>query len=143
MSQVRGVSPTRPCPFAVGAGGRAVEGGLEQAAGEFGVLSEPEAVAPDVDDVAVMHKPVDQGGGHEFVAEDLAPFFKVLVAREDRGGMLVAPAHQLEEEHRAIARDRHVADLVDQDSQPTKRLRSWGGRHYLRFGWTSGTWGTL
>lgn len=81
--------------------------------GEFGVL--PETAARDVDDVAVMHEAVDQCNGHSFVAEDFAPFFEVLVlvAREDRGRRFVAPAHQLEDEHRAILRDRQIAYLGD------------------------------
>jgi len=53
------------------------------------MLPEPEAVAADVDDVVVMHEPVDQRGGDEFVPEELAPFFKALVVREDRGRLLV------------------------------------------------------
>jgi len=40
---------------------------------EIGVLTHPEAVAPDVDDVAVVQEAIDKSGGHDFVAEDLAP----------------------------------------------------------------------
>ena len=49
---------------------------------EVGVLTHAEAVAADVDDVAMVQEPVDQRSGHDFVAKDLAPFFKALVARK-------------------------------------------------------------
>jgi GNAT superfamily N-acetyltransferase len=39
----------------------------------LGVMAHPEGVAADVDDVAAVKKPVDQRGGHDLVAEDLAP----------------------------------------------------------------------
>jgi hypothetical protein len=45
---------------------------------EVGVLSHPEAVAADVDDVKVVEEAVDQGGGHDVIAEDLAPLLEVL-----------------------------------------------------------------
>jgi hypothetical protein len=31
-------------------------------------------VAPDTDDLAVVHDPIDEGNGHHFVPEDIAPF---------------------------------------------------------------------
>lgn len=54
-----------------------------QATGEFGVLPEPEAVTPDVDDVAVMREPVDQCGGHRFVAERLDRHFHKVPTRDN------------------------------------------------------------
>ncbi len=39
---------------------------------EFGVAAHPVAVAPDVHDMAAVEQPVQQGGGHDFVAEDAA-----------------------------------------------------------------------
>jgi len=41
--------------------------------------SHPVAVAPDVDDVAVVQDTVDQRGRHDVVAEHAAPFFEPLV----------------------------------------------------------------
>lgn len=64
------------------------------------------AVAADVHDWAVVERPVDELCSHDLVAKDLAPPLETLVAREARRGMLVAPGDDLEEEHRADARDR-------------------------------------
>src|SRR5947208_3362028 len=66
---------------------------------ELGVMSHPIAVAPDVDDVAVMDKAVDQRTRHDVVTEDLAPLLEALVRREHGGGMLVAATHELKEVH--------------------------------------------
>jgi hypothetical protein len=79
------------------------------------VLPHPEAVAADVDDVAVVEQPVDQGCSHDLIAEDLAPLLEALVAGQHGGGVLVAAAHELEEVHRAGAGDRQVADLIDDE----------------------------
>ena len=69
--------------------------------GEFGVMTHPVAVAADVDDVAVMDEAIDECSGHDFVAQDFAPFLEALVGREDGGGDLVASVYELEKEHGA------------------------------------------
>ncbi len=51
----------------------------EQDSGESGVLPQPEAAAADVDDVAVMQEAVYACGGHDIVAQDLAPVLEALV----------------------------------------------------------------
>jgi tetratricopeptide (TPR) repeat protein len=81
------------------------------------VLAHPVAVAADVDDVAVMDEPVDRGTGHDVVTDDLAPLLEALVAGEHGGGALVAPAHELAEEHGPGAGDGQVADLVDDEER--------------------------
>ena len=70
-------------------------------------------VASDVNDMAVMHEPIDQGCCHNFIAQDVAPFLKAFVRCEDRGGMFVARVDQLKEQDRSIAIDRQVTDLID------------------------------
>lgn len=86
---------------------------------EIAVVSDAVAVAPDRHDVAVVQDPVDQRRRHRLIAEDVAPLadvpsaLKALVARHHRRGPLVAPGHQLEEEHGPARADRQVADLVD------------------------------
>ena len=77
------------------------------------VVAHPVAVAANVDDVAMMEQAIDQRSGHEIVTEDLAPFVEGLVRGQDGGGGFVAAGHELEEEHGAVAIDREVADLVD------------------------------
>ncbi len=81
------------------------------------LLFEPIRVAPDVDGDRVMQDPVEDRGGNNPVAEDLAPAAEALVGREDHRAPLVAAANELEEEVGAGAIDRQVADLVD-DQQP-------------------------
>jgi hypothetical protein len=86
---------------------------------------EPIAVAADVDDVAVMDQAIDQRGGHHLVAKDLALLGKALVRREHGAGVFVAARHELEEEHRARARDGQIADLVDdQERRKAQRLHA-------------------
>src|SRR5690606_40246716 len=80
---------------------------------EIGMSTHAEAVAADVDDVAVMEEPVDQRRGHDFIAEDFAPLLEALVAGMHGGSMLVPASHELEEVHGAGPRDRQIADLID------------------------------
>lgn len=80
-------------------------------------MPHPVAVAADVDDVAVVEQPIDQRPSHEIVAEDLAPFVEGLVRGQDGGGRLVPAGHELEEEHGAVARDRQIADLVNDEQR--------------------------
>jgi hypothetical protein len=46
---------------------------------ELGVLAHGVAVTANRDEMAVVHKPIDQRRRHHLVAEDLAPFLKALV----------------------------------------------------------------
>ena len=61
-----------------------VEGCNVKAASEFRVLPQSIAAPTDVADVAVMHEPIDQRGGHDIVATNLTPVFKAFVRREHR-----------------------------------------------------------
>jgi hypothetical protein len=80
---------------------------------QIGMVPHAAAVAADVDDVTVMHEAIDQRRRHDVVAEDLAPRLETLVRRQHGRRVFVPPGHELEEEHRARAIDREVADLVD------------------------------
>ena len=86
------------------------------------MLPEAVAVPPNVDDVAMMDEPVDQGRRHHVVPEDLAPLLEPFVAREDGRRVFVAPGEQLEEQHGPGPRDREIADLVN-DHQTRKDER--------------------
>ena len=46
---------------------------------EFGVLSHAVAVAADRHEMAVVDQAIDEGRGHDLIAEDVAPFFEALV----------------------------------------------------------------
>jgi hypothetical protein len=63
--------------------------------------------------MAMVHEAVDEGRGHDFVSEDVAPFLERLVRGEHCGAVLVPTRHQLEEEHRTCGTDRQIADFVD------------------------------
>ena len=93
------------------------------------MLAHPVAVATDVDDLAVVQQPVDEGGGHDLVAEYAAPVLEALVGGEHGRGAFVAGVDELEEEHGSVLGDGQVADLVDheqcgmgEDTQPAGEI---------------------
>ena len=47
-----------------------------------GVLLHPVAAATDVDNMAVVQEPIDEGSGHDLVAQDLTPLLEPFVGRE-------------------------------------------------------------
>ncbi len=77
------------------------------------MLAQAAAVAADADDVAVVQEAVDEGCGHDLVAERGAPFLAALVGSERRGRSFVPRVDELKEEHGAVLADGEVADLVD------------------------------
>ena len=110
-----------PPGYSLSAGGRDLR--LEQS--RLHLLLEPVAVAPDVDGDRVVQQAVEDGGGDDGVAEDLAPGAQALIAGQDDRAPLVAARDELKEEIGALAVDGDVADLVDdqqlrlrQDLQP-------------------------
>jgi hypothetical protein len=64
-----------------------------------------------------MQDAVDEGGSHDLIAYDLAPFLEALVSREDGGGVFVASAHEPEEEDCTGLANRQVADFVDHEQR--------------------------
>ena len=50
------------------------------------MLAELIAGALDLDDLGVMQQTIEQGGGDDLVAEDVAPFAEAAVGGEDHGG---------------------------------------------------------
>src|SRR3954454_16524487 len=74
---------------------------------------EPVAVAAEGDDLGVVDEPVDHGGGHDVVAEDLAPAAERLVAGDDQAGAVGAGRDELEEQVGGLGFERDVPDLVD------------------------------
>ena len=67
--------------------------------------------------MAPVEQPVEQGSGHDLIAEDAAPLLEALVGREHGRGVAVAPVDELEEEDRAALGHRQVADLVDDEER--------------------------
>ena len=93
---------------------------------EVGVLTQPVAGALDLDDDGVVEQAVEQRGGDDGIAEDLAPFGEAAVGGQDHGALLVAGVDQLEEQIAAAGHDRQIADLVDDEEagRQRKRMRS-------------------
>ena len=87
--------------------------GLVQRLPQLGVLPPPVTVTANRDQVAVMDETIDERGGHDVIAEDVAPLFKALIGREHGGRALITARHELKEEHRARTADGQIADLVD------------------------------
>jgi len=67
----------------------------------------------DVGVVGVVDEAVDGRGGHDVVAEGLAPAGEREVGRDDHGPGLVAGCDELEEQRGRCGVEREVADLVD------------------------------
>ena len=86
-------------------------------------MTHPIAVPADVDDVAVMHEPIEERRRHDFIAEDVTPFGEALIRGEHGARPLVPFRHELEEEHRAGPRVGEIADLVNHEE------RRAGGNH--------------
>ena len=82
--------------------------GLLQKAGAA-LFAQAVAVAADGDDVAVVKQAVEDGGGHDRIAEDLAPFADGAVAGDEQAAAFVAARHELEEEVRGVRLERQVA----------------------------------
>ena len=77
----------------------------------------PIAVAADIDDVAVVQQPVDEGRRHHLVPEDSAPFLEAFVGRQHCRGAFVAGIDELEEQHRPVPTDGEIADLIDDEER--------------------------
>ena len=69
--------------------------------GGSGAGSEPEAVVAGLEDVAVVGKPVEQGGGHLGITEHVGPFTEAEVGGDDDAGALVEFAEQVEQQRPA------------------------------------------
>ena len=82
---------------------------------QFRMFAHSVAVAADVDEMAVVQHSIDEGSGHDIIAQDLAPLFEALVGSQHGRGTLVAPIHELEEQHRAGVIDWQIPDLIDDE----------------------------
>ena len=60
----------------------------------------------------MVEQPVQDGGGQDRIAEDLAPVDEALVAGQDDGGALVASGDQAEEQAGLVAGQGQIADFV-------------------------------
>jgi len=67
-----------------------------------------------------MQQPIENRRGKDLVVEDFAPIGKAFVAGDDQAAALIAPHQEPEEEAGLLAREREVAQFV-QDQQPRIR----------------------
>ena len=75
------------------------------AAAEGCVFAESIAGALDLDDPGVVEQTIEQGGGDDLVAEDVALFAEAAVGGEDHGAAFVAGVDELEEQVGAAGSD--------------------------------------
>ena len=85
---------------------------------QIGVLTHAIAGALDLNDDSVVEQPIEQRGGDDGIAEDVAPFGEAAVRGEDHRTLFIAGVDQLEEQIATAWGDRQVADFVD-DKQRT------------------------
>jgi hypothetical protein len=78
------------------------------------VLEAPALIAC-FDDIAMVCEPIEHGGGHLGVAEDLRPIGESEVRGDDDGGIFVELADQVEQQLRAGLAERQIAEFVDHD----------------------------
>jgi hypothetical protein len=88
----------------------ASNGGGVRGGGSGAVLEAPAFVA-GLDDLAVMGQPVEQRGGHLGVAEDAGPFAEGKVGGDQRRGLLVEPADQVEQQLAAGLGEGQIAEF--------------------------------
>src|SRR5262249_38678633 len=84
-------------------------------------LAESITLAIHLEDVAMVAKPVEQGGGHPLALEHLPPFTERQIARHQDAPPLIAVGEDPEEQLDAASAHRHVAQLVaDQQMSPVQ-----------------------
>jgi len=61
----------------------------------------------------MMREPVEHGGGHLLVAEDLGPFPEGEVGGDDHRGLLVELGDQMKQQLACVFGERQVAQLIE------------------------------
>ena len=74
-----------------------IAGGHLMECGSAAVLEAPAGVA-GLDDIAVVGEPVEHGGGHLGITEDLGPIGEGEIGGDQQGGILVELADQMEQQ---------------------------------------------
>ena len=97
------------------------------------MLAHAIAGALDLNDDGVMKQPVEQRGGDDRIAEDVAPFGKAAVGSEDHGALFVAGIDELEEQVGAAWGNRQIADLVDDEQRTAAQEADFLAQRALAF----------
>jgi len=101
---------------------------------QVGVGAEAIAGAFDVDDDGVVEQAVEERGGDDGIAEDVAPFGEAAIGREDHGALFVTGVDELEEQVGAARGDGEVTDLVDDQQTAVVEVADFLGEASLAFG---------
>src|SRR3954466_15003458 len=81
-----------------------------------------------------MQQSVEERGGDDRIAEDLAPFREAAVGGEDHRTFLVAGVDELEEQVAAARSERQVPDLVDDEQRKAAEVPDPLAQYALAFG---------
>ena len=76
---------------------------------------EPPALVAGLDDIAVVRQPVEHGGRHFGVAEDLRPVGEGEIRGYDNRGVFIELADQMEQQLSAGLAEGQIAEFVDDD----------------------------
>src|SRR3954453_21477033 len=85
------------------------------------VFEAPAGIA-GLDDIAVVGKPVEHGGGHLGVTEDLRPIGECQVGGDQQRGVLVELADQMEQQLAAGLAERQITKLIDDNEIVAQQL---------------------
>src|SRR6266436_10380118 len=85
------------------------------ASGRLCAVLEAPAFVAGLDDVAVVCQPIEHGGGHFGVAEDLRPIGESEIGGDQQRRILIELADQVEQQLAAGLAERQVAEFVDDD----------------------------
>lgn len=101
---------------------------------EIGMRSQPIAGTLDLDDHGMVEQAIEQRGGDDGIAEDLAPLGKTPVGCQDHGTFFVTRIDELEEQIGAAGRDRQITDLIDDQQARSNQEADLVGQATLSLG---------
>lgn len=85
----------------------------------FAGLAEPVALAIHLEDMYMVREAVEQRTSQSLAAEDARPFVKGQIRSDDGGAAFVTLREGLEEQFGSCRRQRHVAELVNDQNPQT------------------------
>ena len=85
-------------------------------------LLEPIGIALDVDELAAMDEPIDDGDDGSRVGEDLSPFSKRLVCGDEKGLVLVPARDDLKEQIGVAGVVGQISQLINLCDAPHKLI---------------------
>jgi len=77
------------------------------------VVAESVGLAVEVDDYGPMQEPVEHGGGHSGVTEDVAPGSDATIGRHHDRGLQIALGHNLKQSRSSLSRQWQISKLIN------------------------------